>query len=150
MLADDCVFCRILKGEIPCTKVYEDEKVLAFLDIAPFNLGHTVIVPKHHEVSSTQLDAEYLSAMMTIAPRIGAALIRAGLGEGFNLVLNNGRVAGQMVPHVHLHVVPRRADDQVVFTAPGTKYDSPSAMEEVASQLRDSLKGGEATTPPQE
>ena len=78
MLANDCVFCRIIKGEIPCTKVYEDDKVLAFLDIAPFNPGHTIIVPKDHHHSITTLGADYLTAIITLAPAIGTAASSVG------------------------------------------------------------------------
>ena len=138
MLADDCVFCKILKGEIPCTKIYEDEKVLAFLDIAPWNKGHAVLIPKEHYHSSTELPAEYLSALMCVAPRIGTALMRAVKAEGFNLMLNNGRVAGQMVPHVHLHVLPRFADDNVVITAPGVKY-ADGEMAELQRKIQEKL-----------
>ena len=133
---DNCLFCKIAAGAIPSAKVYEDDKVLAFLDIAPFNPGHTIIVPKTHCVSSTELDPQFLAAIAVVAPRIGAALVRAAKAEGFNLLLNNGRVAGQVVPHVHAHVIPRRADDQIVISAPGGKYDSPEAMQELAEAIR--------------
>lgn len=139
-LVDDCVFCRILKGEIPCTKVYEDELVLAFLDIAPFNEGHTVIIPKDHQHSSTTLGAEYLSAMFCVAPRLGAALMRATGAEGFNLLLNNGHVAGQVAPHAHLHVIPRFADDKVVISAPGVKYENNGEMADLAEKVRRNFK----------
>ena len=136
MLANDCVFCRIIKGEIPCTKVYEDDKVLAFLDIAPFNPGHTIIVPKDHHHSITTLGADYLTAIITLAPAIGTALMRATGAEGFNIFQNNGRVAGQTVPHVHFHVLPRFADDDVIISASQKKYDSAEAMAEMASKIK--------------
>lgn len=139
-LADDCVFCRILKGEIPCTKVYEDDLVLAFLDIAPYNPGHTVIIPKDHQVSSTVLGEEYLAAIMKVAPKIGAALMRATGGEGFNLVLNNGRVAGQVVPHVHMHVIPRFADDKVVMSGSSISYSGAEEMNQLLEKIQKALK----------
>ncbi len=139
-LADDCVFCRILKGEIPCTKVYEDDLVLAFLDIAPYNPGHTVIIPKDHQVSSTVLGEEYLAAIMKVAPKIGAALMRATGGEGSNLVLNNGRVAGQVVPHVHMHVIPRFADDKVVMSGSSISYSGAEEMNQLLEKIQKALK----------
>ena len=139
-LVDDCVFCRILKGEIPCTKVYEDDMVLAFLDIAPFNPGHTVIVPKEHQHSSTAIDVEYLKAIIAVAPKIGAALMRATGAEGFNIFQNNGRVAGQTVPHVHFHVVPRFADDGVKITGSTKKYDDFAEMTALADKVKANLK----------
>ncbi|MBR0457677.1 MAG: HIT family protein [Victivallales bacterium] len=135
-LVNDCVFCKILRGEIPNTTIYEDDMVLAFLDIAPYNLGHTVIIPKTHCVSSTELDPEYLCAMIKVAPKIGAAVLRATKAEGFHIVQNNGRAAGQTVPHVHFHVMPRFAGDGVIFSSSGVKYDSPEAMQELASKVR--------------
>ena len=139
-LANDCVFCRIIKGEIPCTKIYEDEMVLAFLDIAPYNPGHTVIIPKEHQVSLTVLSEDYLCAMIKVAPKIGAALMRATGAEGFNIVQNNGRVAGQAVPHVHFHVIPRFADDKVVFSGSAGSYSGPAEMNELAQKVQKALK----------
>lgn len=139
-LADDCVFCKILKGEIPCTKIYEDDMVLAFLDIAPFNPGHTVIVPKEHQHSSTAIDTEYLKAIIAIAPKIGAALMRATGAEGFNILQNNGRVAGQVVPHVHFHVIPRFADDDLQITASTKKYADFAEMTALAEKAKAALK----------
>ena len=138
-LVDDCVFCRILKGEIPSCKVYEDDKVLAFLDIAPFNFGHTVIVPKDHHHSVTTLGDEYLSAMFVIAPKLATAIMTATGAEGFNLMLNNGHVAGQVVPHAHLHIVPRFADDAVLVSASEKAYESTEAMAEMAAKIQQAL-----------
>ncbi len=140
MLADDCVFCKIIKGEIPCTKIYEDDKVLAFLDIAPFNPGHTIIVPKDHHHSITTIGLDYLDAIMAVAPKIGTALMRGTGAEGFNIMQNNGHVAGQTVPHVHFHVLPRFADDGVVISATPKKYESPEAMAELAAKAGKALE----------
>lgn len=134
-LVNDCVFCKILKGEIPCCKVYEDEKVLAFLDIAPFNLGHVLIIPKDHQHSVTALDQEYLSAIMCAVPKIGSAVMRVTEAGGFNLLLNNGSVAGQEVPHVHLHVIPRFTNDISLFNPAKKAYPSMDDMKEMAEKL---------------
>ena len=134
--ADDCVFCKILQKQIPAVSVYEDDLVLAFLDIAPFNFGHTVVVPKDHHHSCTTLGGDYLARMMQVAPRIAAAIMRATEAEGFNLFLNNGSVAGQVVPHVHLHILPRFAHDGVLMTASTRKYDSPQTMTDLAEKIK--------------
>ena len=134
--ADDCVFCKILQKQIPAVSVYEDALVLAFLDIAPFNFGHTVVVPKDHHHSCTTLGGEYLARMMQVAPRIAAAIMRATEAEGFNLFLNNGSVAGQVVPHVHLHILPRFAHDGVLMTASTRKYATPQAMTDLAETIK--------------
>ncbi len=135
-LVKDCVFCKILRGEIPCTKVYEDDKVLAFLDIAPFNFGHVVIIPKEHHNSITTIPEELSARMIAVAPKIGVAQIRNLKADGFNLMLNNGAAAGQTVQHCHMHVIPRFVDDKVTMTAAPLKYDSPAAMQEVADKLK--------------
>ncbi|HOG50088.1 MAG TPA: HIT family protein [Lentisphaeria bacterium] len=133
---DDCVFCKILQKQIPSVSVYEDDLVLAFLDIAPFNFGHALIVPKDHHHSCTTLGDDYLARMMQVAPRIAAAIMRATEAEGFNLFLNNGSVAGQVVPHVHLHILPRFANDGVLMTASTRKYDSTQAMTDLAEKIK--------------
>lgn len=139
-LVDDCAFCRIIKGEIPSAKVYEDELVLVFLDIAPFNLGHSLVVPKDHHHSVTTLPAEYLARMMSVAARVAPAIMRATGAEGFNLFLNNGSVAGQVVPHSHLHILPRFANDGVIIQAASKKYDNPAAMQELATEISAKVK----------
>lgn len=140
-LADDCVFCKIIKGEIPCARVYEDDQVLAFLDLAPFNFGHTLVIPKDHHHSCTTVSAATLGAMMAVAARIGAAQLRAVKAEAFNIFLNNGRCAGQEVPHTHVHVVPRFANDKPLFKISTRQYESVQAMQELATELGRKLEG---------
>ena len=138
-LVKECVFCKIIRGEIPCCKVYEDDLILAFLDIAPFNIGHTVIIPKDHQNSITTLDEIYANRIIKIAPKIGVALMRTTNAEGFNLFLNNGSVAGQTVWHCHMHVLPRFAGDKVVISSEPMKYDSMEQMSELAEKLFNKL-----------
>ena len=138
-LVKECVFCKIIRGEIPCCKVYEDDLILAFLDIAPFNIGHTVIIPKDHQNSITTLDEIYANRIIKIAPKIGVALMRTINAEGFNLFLNNGSVAGQTVQHCHMHVLPRFAGDKVVISSEPMKYDSMDQMSELAEKLFNKL-----------
>ena len=138
-LVKECVFCKIIRGEIPCCKVYEDDLILAFLDIAPFNIGHTVIIPKDHQNSITTLDEIYANRIIKIAPKIGVALMRTINAEGFNLFLNNGSVAGQTVWHCHMHVLPRFAGDKVVISSEPMKYDSMDQMSELAGKLFNKL-----------
>lgn len=138
-LVDDCVFCKIIRGEIPCSKLYEDDQVLVFLDIAPFNFGHALVVPKDHHHSITTLPAEYHARLIEIASKVAVAQMRSLKAEGFNLVLNNGRCAGQEVPHVHLHVIPRFVDDQPIFKASKKKYESIEEMQKIAVNIRTRL-----------
>ncbi|MBR4222162.1 MAG: HIT family protein, partial [Victivallales bacterium] len=95
---------------------------------------------KEHQHSSTAIDVEYLKAIIAVAPKIGAALMRATGAEGFNIFQNNGRVAGQTVPHVHFHVVPRFADDGVIIYSSGKKYSDFAEMNAVADKVKAALK----------
>jgi diadenosine tetraphosphate (Ap4A) HIT family hydrolase len=114
-----CVFCRIVRGELPASVVYRDDAVLAFLDIAPVNPGHLLVVPLEHAASLAELDPAAGERVFRTAQRLAAALRRSGLRcEGVNLFLADGAVAGQEVFHVHVHVVPRFAGDAVRFSWP--------------------------------
>lgn len=101
----DCIFCRIARGEIPCSKVYEDDEILAFKDIHPQALVHFLIIPKKHIATlaeATPEDAPVLGRMLELAPRLAAD---QGAAEGFRSIINTGRHGGQEVYHLHLHVL---------------------------------------------
>jgi len=132
---ENCVFCKIIKGELPANKIYEDDLVLAFLDIAPINKGHILIIPKEHHYSITTVPTEYLNQMMNIAPKIGSALMRVMDADGFNLILSNGICAGQIIPHVHLHIIPRHPEDGVILPARAVKYDSIEEKLEIVAKI---------------
>ncbi len=106
-----CIFCKIAKGEIPAVKVYEDEKVLAFMDINPINDGHTLVIPKKHAENIFEISPEDLSEVISVAHKIARAIKNSLNPEGLTVVQLNGRVAGQVVPHFHVHLIPRKEDD---------------------------------------
>lgn len=107
----DCIFCKIIAGDIPSYKVYEDDKVVAFFDILPISPGHTIVVPKSHEADVEALSDEEFSAMALAVKKIGKAMM-AGLGvKGYSVFLDNKSAANQHVPHAHFHVVPRAEGD---------------------------------------
>lgn len=135
----ECVFCKIIRGDLPCDKVYEDELVLAFLDISPLAPGHTLVIPKEHHTSSTTLPEAVGSRIMRIAPKVGSALLRATDAGGFNLIVSNGAVAGQVVPHMHMHVVPRTPDDGIVLPTKTVPYESEEAKQDILTKLRQRL-----------
>jgi len=108
---ENCIFCKIIKGEIPSYKVYEDEQVLAFLDITPVNLGHTLVISKNHYTSLEDIPEDEFLAVMRIVKKLGNKIKTCLNLEGYNLGLNNGEVAGQTVPHVHFHIMPRKSGD---------------------------------------
>ncbi|HTK04245.1 MAG TPA: HIT family protein [Candidatus Eisenbacteria bacterium] len=108
---NDCLFCKIIKGDIPCLKVYEDGDVFAFLDIQPVNVGHTLIVPKAHHENCAETPDETLGALMSAAKRIGAAALKVTGSQGYNVGINCGTAAGQVIMHTHVHVMPRFEGD---------------------------------------
>jgi histidine triad (HIT) family protein len=103
----DTVFGKIIAGTIACHKVYEDERVLAFLDIAPLSRGHTLVVPKEPAVSLDQLSDESAAALGRVLPRICRAVIEVTGVKEYNVLENNGSGAHQAVPHVHFHIIPK-------------------------------------------
>ncbi len=106
-----CVFCRIAAGVHPAEIVYQDERVIAFLDINPLNPGHTLVIPKDHVERLSDLPAELTGPLLAAAARVAKAAQEALGAAGVNLIVNDGRAAGQAIPHLHLHVVPRFPGD---------------------------------------
>ena len=137
---DNCIFCKIVRGEIPSFKIYEDEKTYAFLDIADDYEGHTLVIPKEHHTSSATIPEATCGRMFHVGSRIGVALKRALDADAFNLHLADGSCAGQVVMHAHLHVVPRSADDSFHWNWRQLKYESDAARDEIAEKMRKALK----------
>jgi histidine triad (HIT) family protein len=125
---ENCVFCKIISGEISCHKVFENEKVFAFLDISPTTYGHTLIVPKKHCVDLLTADIETLTALMAAAQKIGAAAQKSLSCGGFNIIQNNGAAAGQVVGHLHFHIIPRKNDDGLRHWLGGKYGDGEAAV----------------------
>ena len=114
-----CIFCKIVAGDIPCHRLYEDELVLAFLDVGPLSKGHALVIPKGHYETIDQVPAEVAAAMGRAIPRLSKAIMQATGATSFNLLQNNGSDAGQVVPHVHLHIIPRFEGDARETPTPG-------------------------------
>lgn len=132
-MKNNCIFCAIAAGEIPSFKVYEDDLVLAYLDINPFAKGHTLVIPKKHSEGLLDTDDATLAAIIARVRKI-AAHIKAKLGcDGFNILQNNGEAAGQTVHHVHFHIVPRWTGDPLVFE--NNKGDM-DALKSLAESIR--------------
>jgi len=137
-MENDCLLCKIIAGEITAVKVYEDEAVLAVMDINPVNPGHVLVMPKKHSANLEMTDAKDLSAVINSVKNIGAA-IKSGLGyQGYNVVVNNDSVAGQLIPHLHFHIIPRRSDDNLRGW-PQKPYETPEEMNELAEKIKDAL-----------
>ncbi|WP_031484462.1 HIT family protein [Maridesulfovibrio frigidus] len=111
----DCIFCKIVAGEIPCFKIYETENVLSFLDIGPVNKGHALIIPKSHYENIWDMPADLGKDIITAAQLAGDAIVKATGADGMNLLMNNNSAAGQLVFHAHFHLIPR-------FTGDGLKH----------------------------
>lgn len=103
----DCIFCQIVSGQIPSSKVYEDEEVLAFLDITQVTKGHTLVIPKKHSRNMLEMDAESASSLFARVPKIAKQLQEKLGASGINIINNNEEAAGQTVFHTHVHLLPR-------------------------------------------
>ena len=107
----DCIFCKIIAGDIPAFKLYEDETTLSFMDINPFNDGHCLVIPKDHHENLFAMPDAALQAVSVVARNVAAAVDKALKPDGLNLVQANGPAAGQSVFHFHMHIFPRFTDD---------------------------------------
>ena len=114
-MKNNCIFCAIAAGEIPCFRIYEDELVLAYLDINPFAKGHTLVIPKEHSKGLLDTDEKTLAEIIVRVKKIAAHVAASVSCDGFNILQNNGEAAGQTVRHLHFHIVPRWIGEPLVF-----------------------------------
>ncbi|MBN1521425.1 MAG: HIT family protein [Candidatus Aureabacteria bacterium] len=136
----DCVFCKIIKGEIPSSKVFEDENVYAFLDINPASKGHLLIVPKKHSESLDELGEQEFSSLFAAIRKIARALLESLDNTGFNLLMNSGKDAGQIIPHVHFHIIPRKKKDGLSISSwPFLKF-SGDHLQEIAKSISEHIR----------
>ncbi|MEI8121254.1 MAG: HIT family protein [bacterium] len=138
-MSQACIFCRIIKGEIPATKVYEDNDVLAFMDIGPVVKGHTLVIPKAHYNPLMATPPEALHQLITVVQRVARAQMQGLRADGINVSQANGTAAGQVVPHIHFHVIPRFAADGFHGDWIAKRYDSPEEMNDFAQRIRQAL-----------
>lgn len=136
--SEACIFCKIAKGEIPCNKVFEDEKTLAFLDIGPVSKGHTLVISKEHAEKVYELSFEAADSLIKTIQKVCLAVEKA-FNCDFNVLNNNGEKAGQLVKHVHFHVIPRRGiDGEFTYDWPSSKY-SEGEDKEILEKLKENL-----------
>jgi len=128
-----CIFCSIIKGEIPSYKIYEDEKTYAFLDIADDVLGHTLVIPKNHYENLLEIPQDELNAVMSTVQKLSKHYVSLGF-DGVNLINCCGESAEQSVFHFHMHIIPRKADDGHKIYPKLTKLNSD--LEKIAEQLK--------------
>jgi histidine triad (HIT) family protein len=128
----------MVAGQIPATKVYEDEDVLAFLDIGPISDGHTLVIPKQHFEKLHDCPAELLGQVASRLGKVAGAVAAAMNCDGYNLLCNNGRAAGQLVGHLHFHIIPRNADDDLFSRWPSYRYED-EKIELIAAEIGQNL-----------
>ena len=138
MAADpNCIFCKIVSGEVPCFKLYEDAQTLAFMDISPVHDGHCLVIPKAHYPNVFEVSPRAMGAAAQTAAKVAKAVNQALKPDGLNLIQANGAGAGQSVAHFHFHIFPRKMDDGVAinwerYQAPG----NPARLAELAERIR--------------
>ena len=131
----DTLFTKIIKGEIPSHKVYEDERVFAFLDIGPLSRGHTLVIPKEPAVTLDELSDESAAAIGRVLPRLSRAVLKATGATAFNILQNNTRLAHQFVDHVHFHIIPKFPDGKGL----GIDWESSSLDPDEGAALANSI-----------
>jgi histidine triad (HIT) family protein len=136
------IFDKILSGEIPCHKVYEDDHVLAFLDIGPLSAGHTLVIPKERKAFLHELSEESAAALGRVLPRLARAVLAATGATAYNVLQNNGAEAHQAVFHVHFHIIPKSRGRGLGIGWPAGKL-APEAAQDLVAAIRAAL-GGEA------
>ena len=138
----DCVFCKIIAGDIPGHIVFESPEMLAFLDIGPLADGHVLLVPREHYETIIDLSPELMAALAKTMRSLGEVLLEVTGAPGFNVLQNNGAVAGQVVNHVHFHLIPRFDGDGLGYRWNAGAYE-PGRAEALASAYRVALVGEE-------
>ena len=129
----DCLFCKIVKGEIPSAKIYEDDYVYAFLDIGPVNKGHTLVIPKQHYETFLDIPDDIVSKLAVALKKIADAVMKGVDADGFNIGMNNYEAAGQVVKHAHFHIMPRFRGDGLKLWPQGSYSDG--EMEAVRQKI---------------
>ena len=134
MREETCIFCKIANGDIPSKTIFEDEDFRVILDLSPATKGHALILPKEHSANLYELPEELAAKTMLLAQKMAKQMTEKLQCDGFNLIQNNGEVAGQTVFHFHLHLIPRYKDDeQKIAWTPGTS--SPEELEELKNTI---------------
>ncbi len=133
-MSEKTIFARILDGEIPCHRVYEDEHVLAFLDVGPLSEGHTLVIPKERKAFLHELSDDQAAALGRVLPRIARAVLKATGATDYNVLQNNGGAAHQAVFHVHFHIIPRHGAAGLGIEWRTSKLDG-AAAEDLAARI---------------
>lgn len=136
---DDCIFCKIIKGDIPSYTIYQDNKTLAFLDVNPNSFGHALIIPKRHVSTIIDMHDEDVEAVFKTVKKVVKAIQATLAPDGLNLAVNQGEVAGQVVQHFHCHVIPRTAGDGIELVVKGISL-SAEEFQVLVKRISDQIK----------
>ena len=131
----DCLFCKIIAGEIPCNKLFENNRVIAFLDISPVNPGHTLVVSKLHSENILDTPESELKEMIVVTKKLIPSILDTVKADAFNIHINNNKTAGQAIPHIHFHIIPRFENDGRKLWK-GRDYKEGEA-EEILNKIKD-------------
>ncbi len=134
---NDCIFCRIVSGDIPASKVYEDDGVMAFMDVRPVNLGHVLVIPKTHHHDFRETPDDVMAKVMAAARQVGEVMLKATGHDDYNIGINVGPGAGQVVMHTHVHLIPRHDGDGLELWGKGVV--SEEETEKIAATMRQLL-----------
>jgi len=134
-MTKQCLFCKIASGEVPSKVIYDSKDVMAFLDIRPANPGHVLIIPKEHFETLADLPENMNSALLQLVKIIAGAQVEALGAQGVNVLQNNGELAGQVIPHVHVHVIPRFKGDKVTINYSGLVELKDEQFDEIQKRL---------------
>jgi len=138
MGVEGCIFCKMVRGDIPVVKIYEDDVIIAFLDIGPLSEGHTLVIPREH---FEKLDDCPPKVLGQVASRLGKIAKAAAAGmnaDGYNVLCNVGRAAGQLVGHLHFHIIPRKSGDGLLARWPSFRYKN-GQIEAIANKIIEKL-----------
>lgn len=138
----DCIFCKIIAGQIPSLSVLETKSALAFMDIGPLAEAHLLVIPKRHYARLDQMPDQEVRDLTALLPRLARVVVKVTEAEGYNILQNNGQVAGQAVGHVHFHIIPRKQGDALGYRWPSGSYE-PGRADEIHRRLLQALKSSD-------
>ncbi len=137
---EKCIFCKIINKTIPNAIIYEDDIFLAFLDKYPINYGHSLLIPKEHFNTILEMPTNLVGKMYSLVPHISRVIINTIDGNGFNISQNNGRSANQIIPHVHVHIVPRFSIEKIKGQWPMRKIANIEELKTLAEKIAENIK----------
>ena len=130
-----CIFCKIIKGEIPSAKIYEDKQILGFLDINPANKGHALVIPKKHYETLNNMPEKETMKLIQIIQKVSQKIEKTLNPEGYNILMSNKPAAEQVIPHAHIHIIPRYTTDPFKLTWTHVRYE-PEEIQQLAKKLK--------------